>query len=406
MHLVAIVGRTVNMPLIRSAVFALALICSFNADAKPYLPSSDEQVLAKVPTRFDPYARALATLRVQLTAAPQNLDAAVAYARAALKIGHARSDPRYYGYAEAALGPWWAMDDAAQPVLLLRATIHQFFHAFDLARADLDRALKRNPGDAQARLIRATVQQVQGHPELALADCEQLKQQVEALIATACAASASSLMGHAVRAEALLGFVLDQSRPGATDARLWAETLQAEIAERLGQVEQAKVAYQRALVTMDALGVTDAYLLAAWADFSIAQKQNEPVIVRLKNQTDIDNLLLRLALAEQAEGKSSADLAQHREMLEARFMAARQRGEAVHLREEAMYQLYLVNDVASALRLSQQDWQVQREPLDALILLNAAKASRRVDAAKPVLDWISATAIEDQRLSRAAGELK
>jgi len=391
---------------IRLALFALVLLCSFTATANPYIPQRDDLVLAKVPTRFDPDARALATLRAQLTASPKDLNAAVAYAQAALKIGHARSDPRYYGYAEAALGPWWGLDNAPQQVLVLRATIHQFFHAFDLARVDLDRALLRNPSDVQARLIRATVLQVQGQAELALADCEQLKQQVEPLVAITCAASASSLMGRAVRADALLGFVLEQSKPDATDARLWAETLRAEIAERLGHDELAQTGYQRALETMDALKITDAYLLAAWADFAIEQKQPQAVIDRLKNQTDIDNLLLRLALAEQAKGSDGAELSRHRNMLEARFAAARQRGEAVHLREEAMYQLYLAKHASSALRLAQQDWQIQREPLDALILLRAAKSSQQVDAAKPVIEWIAKTGIEDQRLSRAAGALK
>ena len=402
----ATLGRTISMLMTRLAIFTLSLLCSFTALAKPYVPQREDLVLAKVPTRFDPDARALATLRGQLTAAPRDLNVAVAYAQAALKIGHARSDPRYYGYAEAALGPWWSLESAPPQVLVLRATIRQFFHAFDLARSDLDRALQGNPGNVQARLIRATVLQVQGHPEMALADCEQLKQQVEPLIATACAASASSLMGNAVRADALLGFVLDQSKPGVTDARLWAETLQAEIAERLGHDEQAKAAYQRALATMDALGVTDAYLLAAWADFAIARNQAGAVIDRLKNQTDIDNLLLRLALAEQLKGNDSAELSKHRDMLEARFAAARQRGEAVHLREEAMYQLYLVKDAVAAMKLAQQDWQVQREPLDALVLLRAGRSVPQADAVKPVLDWMAKTRIEDQRLSRAAGEQK
>ena len=390
----------------RAAACVLALLCSCSAFAAPYVPQGDDVVLARVPTRLDPDARALAALRSQLTASPQDLSAAVAYAQAALKLGHARSDPRYYGYAEAALGPWWTVADAPQQVLVLRATIRQFFHAFELAQADLDRALARNPRDVQARLIRATVQQVQGHPQQALADCEQLAGQVEPLIATTCAASASSLMGRATRADALLGFVLDQSAAAPSDSRLWAETLRAEIAERLAHTAIAQAAYQQALATMDALGTTDAYLLAAWSDFAIAMGQNDAVIARLKNLTDIDNLLLRLAIAEQTAGGGADELARHRQMLEARFAAARQRGEAVHLREEALYHLRLAADAAGALNLAQENWKVQREPLDALILLESAKAARQPDAAAPVVDWMHTTGIEDQRLQRVAGELK
>lgn len=394
------------MVIIRIAFFAFALLCNFTASASPYIPSGDDTVLARVPTRLDPDARALGALRQQLTTSPQDLKAAVAYAQEALKIGHARSDPRYYGYAEAALGPWWALRDAPQQVLVLRATIHQFFHAFDLARTDLDRALLLNPGDAQARLIRATVQQVQGYPDLALADCEQLTTQVETLISTACASSASSLMGRASRADALLIYVLEQSKPNATDARLWAETLRAEIAERRGHDADARIAYQRALATMDALGVTDAYLLAAWADFAIAEKQSEAVVERLKNLTDIDNLLLRLALAEQSTGGHNETLKLHKKMLNERFAAARQRGDAVHLREEAMYHLYLVSDPLGALSLAQGNWKTQREPIDALVLLKAAQAAHQPDAATPVRNWMRQTSIEDQRLTLVIGALK
>lgn len=391
---------------IRLVIFATALLANFSAWASPYIPPDEGIVLARVPTRLDPDVRALSVLRKQLTGAPQDLNAAVAYAREALKVGHARSDPRYYGYAEAALSPWWVVEDAPQQVLVLRASIHQFFHAFDLALTDLDRALKRNPDDAQARLIRATVYQVKGYPEKALADCRQLPHQTDALISTVCASSASSLMGNAARADAVLGYLLDQSKYVPSDNRLWAETLRAEIAERLGRTNDAIAAYQRALQTMDELSVTDAYLLADWADFAIKQGQSVSVIERLRNLTDIDNLLLRLALAEQAMGNLSEKVALHKKMLGERFAAARQRGDAVHLREEAMYRLYLLSDPAGALALAEQNWKAQREPIDALILLQAAKAAHQPDAATPVREWMRETRIEDQRLAIGTGALK
>lgn len=391
---------------IPSAILSVGLILSFNAYSATYVPGSDAEVLAKVPTRLDPEVRALSALRQQLSQDSRNLELATAYAEEALKIGHARSDPRYYGYAEAALSPWWATSDAPQRVLVLRATIHQFFHAFDAARSDLDRALEKNPGDAQARLIRATVLQVQGHPDRALADCEQLGQQVETLISTTCASSASSLMGRAKRADALLGFVLDQSKSRATDNRLWAETLRAEIAERTGRTADAKAAYQRALATMDMLGLTDAYLLAAWADFAIRQGQSDIVIERLKSLTDIDNLLLRLTMAEHAMGKQDQTFVQHKSMLDARFAAARQRDDAVHLREEAIYKLHLNSDPSGGLNLAMQNWTTQREPIDALILVETAQAMHRPDATLPVREWMRNTGIEDVRLNAVIGAVR
>jgi hypothetical protein len=390
---------------IRILFFAAVLCASANVSAKSYLPADDNTVLAQVATRADPQVRELAALRHELVARSQDLSLAAAYARKAITLGHQRSDPRYYGYAQAALQPWWALPEPPTEVLILRASIRQFFHAFDPARADLDLALTRNPADAQARLIRATVEQVQGNPKDALHDCEQLSGRVPVLISTACSASAASLIGRASKSDALLGFVLDQSPQTSSADRLWAETLLAEIAERLGHDTEAALAFQRALKTMDQSGAIDAYLLAAYADFAIAQGQADAVISRLNHLTDIDNLLLRLALAEQAAGHTS-DLTRHRQMLEDRFAAARQRGDAVHLREEAIYQLHIVADPQHALALAQQNWRSQREPLDALILLQACVATRQKGAATPVLDWMQQTALEDHRLQALAGLLK
>ena len=393
------------MLLLRGFLILMALTGCGSALAASYVPPSDDTVLAKVLTQRDPSARALAALRQKISASPNDVANATAYAEAAIKIGHARADPRYYGYAEAALAPWWASDDAPQTVLVLRATIRQFFHAFDQARADLDRALAHNPQDAQARLIRATVLQVQGYPQQALADCEQLAGKVESLLSTSCAASAASLMGRAKRSQALLDYVLEQSSKLPSEARLWAETLQAEIAERLGDTAGADAAYARALTTMQAQGSTDAYLLAAWADFAIAHGKSTDVVARLSDLTDIDNLLLRLTLAEKVSGANHTAYENHRAMLDARFAAARQRGEAVHLREEAMFQLDIVGNATRALELAQADWAVQREPLDALTLLRAAHAAHQPDAAAPVLEWIKTTGLEDQRLTAVAGAL-
>ncbi|MCX7136590.1 MAG: hypothetical protein NTW47_08100 [Proteobacteria bacterium] len=48
---------------------------------------------------------------------------------------------------------------------------------------------------------------------------------------------------------------------------------------------------------------------------------------------------------------------------------------------------------------------MQKEPRDARVLLEAAVALRRPEAAQPVLDWMGQTRIDDWYLQRLADQL-
>ena len=100
--------------------------------------------------------------------------AAVALANAYYQISRSEGDPRYLGYAQAALAPWWKDPEAPTAVLVSRATILQSNHEFDRALADLDRAIAREPKNGRALLVRSTVLTVQGKYAEARADCPKL----------------------------------------------------------------------------------------------------------------------------------------------------------------------------------------------------------------------------------------
>ena len=78
----------------------------------------------------------------------------------------------------------------------------------------------------------------------------------------------------------------------------------------------------------------------------------------------------------------------------------------MHQQEEARFALHIQNDPKAALRLAQANWQVQLEPRDAQIFLEAALAARDPAAAKPVLRWLAESGIEDKRLRSLAQQLK
>ncbi len=207
-----------------------------------------------------------------------------------------------------------------------------------------------------------------------------------------------SLTGHAPLALRAVGISLAQNAAEAKaepSIAVWTITLEAETAERLGD-PKAEQYYRDAL----AIDATDPYLLGAWSDWLLDHDRPREVIALLADRTRIDPLLLRLALAEQMTG--SASMVPHVTDLAARFEASRLRGDTVHRREEARFALYLQHQPRRALDLARANWDVQREPADARILLEAALAAGLPNAANPVRAWLHENDVEALRLAGLA----
>jgi tetratricopeptide (TPR) repeat protein len=379
----------------RLSVLLLAL-CASATDAKPYVPQDDAIVLERLPEKSDPALRELKRMRAVLGGAPRNLDVAAAVARRAIEASRATGDPRFLGQAQAALAPWWSASDAPSVVVLLRATIRQNQHDFDGALADLDRLLKASPRAAQARLTRATVLTVVGRFAAARADCVELARVASPLIVAGCLAAPESLSGSADRAYAELLRALDH--PGTDVGTIeWALTLAAEIAQRLGDAVAAEQHFRAAL----SLDPHDAYLKGAYADFLLDAGRPRDVLPLLADDLRNDGLLLRLVLAEGRLPDQRDAFIAHRAEMAARFDAARRRGDSLHRREEARFRLGVEGDVARALQLAQDNWNVQREPADLRILADAAKAANDAAALRIVTAWISTTRLEDKSVTAA-----
>jgi predicted Zn-dependent protease len=221
-----------------------------------------------------------------------------------------------------------------------------------------------------------------------LESCAELAGGVEILVEAACAASAYGLAGRARDAYRLLQEGRRRS-PGAEPVlQVWAQTILGELAEQLGYVAAAEKHFRDAL----SLARRDPYLLGAYADFLLDQDRPDEVVELLEDESRIDPLLLRLALAERRLG--AATLGEHLALLQDRFDAARRRGDSVHLREEARFTLHLLDRPDEALELARRNWATQREPADARVLLEAASAASQPAAAQPVLDWLGRTRLE------------
>lgn len=362
----------------------------------PYVPSDDAQVLERARiAKSGPLSRELKLLRAQLSRDPANLGLALQLAQRYVAAMRSTSDPRYLGYAEAALMPWWKLAQPPAAVLIMRATLRQSSHDFTGALADLDAALAIDPRNAQGWLTKATILSVQARYREAVQSCSQLAAVAGELVTVACLAQTGSLAGQARDAYRALAAVLERYPQLRGADRAWIDTLLGEIAERLGRSVAAQVHFEQALAADG-----DAYVKAAYADFLLDQGRAKEVIAMLANEAAADGLLLRLALAEQTTGDSQA--AVHILVLQQRFDAARLRGDTVHQREEARFVLHLRHDPPRALALARANWEVQREPADARVLLEAAQAASDGAAAAPALAWMRDNHVEDVRLQPLA----
>jgi Tfp pilus assembly protein PilF len=380
---------------------ALLGLAAMPAQAAPRVPFHDREVLERLPLRpRDPAAAELRGLRAAAAAAPADPAAAAPLARRYFALAMSEGDPRYVGYAQAALAPWAGANAAAAELLVLRALLRQYRHDFEGALADLALAVQRDPQNEEAHAWRAAIHMVRADYPAAALECAALAPLTEELQATGCSAYVEATTGRTRAAYARLFGALERAPQAGATARLWANTRLAEMSARLGDAAAAERHFKSAL----ALGLNDNFLLAAYADFLLEQRQPREVVALLKDWTRSDTLLLRLALAERDLGLPEA--ARHARILGERFAAEAQRAERLHLAEEARYLLELRGDAEAALAAAAENWKSQREPRDALILLEAARAARNPAAAAPALEWLARTGFEHARMRRLAAELR
>jgi Tfp pilus assembly protein PilF len=358
-------------------------------------------VLERLPVRpGDPVARELRSLRAQLAQDPRDEDTALALAGRYFELANEQGDPRYVGYAQAALAPWWDLPDPPQELRVMRAMLKQYSHDFAGAMVDLEAATRTDPDDGLAWSWRAAIHMVQADYAAARADCEGLRRSASELGYVGCVAYLDGTTGHAAAAHQALTQALARARNASPAEKVWVQTRLAELAQRMGDAGIAERHFKAAFEQ----NVTDQYLLGAWSDFLLDHGRAAEVVPLLRDWTRSDILLLRLALGEHALGLP--DAREHIAALKARFDAAALRGDKLHQQEEARFNLYLLGDQARALALAQDNWKLQREPRDARILLEAALALKDPQAGREALEWLERSGHEDPLLRDEAAKLK
>ncbi len=383
----------------RCAVAALVLLSSTGWSA-PRVPASDDEVLERLPSRRNSgEVRELERLRERVRATPTDPVPAGALAQAYFDLAMAEGDPRYVGYAEGVLAGWRGKRDAPAEILLLQGLLRQYRHDFEGALGLLEQASERAPGLAEPTAWRAAILLVRADYPAALAACRKLETTASELLATGCRTSVEAMTGHAVPAYKALAAALARHPGQAPGLRLWAETRLAEFSARAGFGRQAEVHFRAALN----YGLTDNYLMAAYADFLLAQNRPAEALALLKGRERSDTLLLRIALAEKEVRTPTA--ASKAQTLGERFHESALRGERLHLAEESRYLLALRGDAEGALKAAVENWAAQREPRDAEVLLESALAARKPAAAAGVVEWLKRSGYEDSHLRGLAEAL-
>jgi tetratricopeptide (TPR) repeat protein len=362
----------------------LALLANGAAWPAPHTPGSDAVVLAELPVG----ARHESAPARELTRS--RLDIALPLAQFYVSRSRATGDLRYLGYAEAMLQPWLRQSPVPSAVRVLEATILQSRHAFGAALEQLDLALQAQPDNAQAWLTRATVLRVLGRYAEAMASCAHLAAQADPAVTALCQQSLAGLTGNLRSAYSAVASLPQHGL--ALEARAWRYCELGEMAERLGEDEAAEHWFT------DGLQLTpeDVYMRAAYADLLLRHQRAAETLKLLAGYESMEPLLLRVVIAQRLLGDSHG--AQDGSRLSGAFAIEQQRGEAVHRREQARFLLDVEQRPEAALFTAQQNWGVQREPDDVLILLRSAQAAHRAEAASTALQFIQQQRLEDVRL--------
>jgi tetratricopeptide (TPR) repeat protein len=354
-------------------------------------PTSDSQVIEVLPAVAGDRAEER-RLRREWAANPGDASLAVPLSRRYLEQARAEGDPRRAGLALAALKAWPDANKAPDDVLLMVATIEQYLHEFDQAAAHLEHLVKRQPVDAQGWLTLATVRRVQGRYADSDRACEALMSANAALHSQACKAENAGLRGQF---DAAIDTLARLARTPHLDAgtRNWLLTTLAETQARAGQFDRAEASYRAALASRD-----DGYTLVSLADFLLQRRRAADVLALLKTQPRNDAVLLRLAIA--GAMANSPDAARDVREMRERIRLANQRPEArtAHAREQAMFALWVDASPGRALQLARANVKHQREPLDILVLAQAAHASGQAGAVAEIDSLRKEMGLHDHRL--------
>lgn len=381
-----------------AAVFVLmiALLASTKASAAvvAYRPSNSSSVVLTLAN--NDVESALARLRAASENSPNDAERLVEYIRKLMSAGAATGNERYYGFAEAALER--APQSIAQQLQLLRAQLLQHRHAFKESESVLTRLIELEPRNADALLMRAQVRMHLHDPAAAMRDCAKLQLTTDLLTSATCSAQARTALNgdqaEAQRAYSLLTLLL-KSEGGPNSTRSWSAGVAAELAARLGHTDDATTWFRTAYE----LDGGNHFARLSYADWLLELgKRADAAAVASTGTSSADKLRLVLANGR----RDSADALQ----LQLSWREAAERGERTHLRDQARFELTVLQDPVRAHATALDNFQDQREIEDALLLASTSFSRHDRRTLELVKAWKHERNHFDLRLDRYLANAK
>ncbi len=372
--------------ILRTAIILAGVSWGF---AEPFVPRSADMVIDRVRSpQLSAAAKEIRALENQLAGAPKNLPAALKLAGRLIEAGREEADSRRLSRAQAVLAPWLVQERIPVEAIFLRATIRQSLHEFDSSLTDLDLVIRREPAHTGAWLTRTMISCVRADFIGARASAANLIRCGDEYLAITAAANIASLTGESANALRRMEELVRRNPDAPSKVRAWALTLLGETAARRGEAARAEGFFRDAL----ALAPRDPYVLGGLADLLLDDGRPAEAASLLENFKDIDSLLLRHA--EASPGNRSEAV----KILTRHIEINRACGVRVHLREEARICLRLLDQPARALALARENWAIQKEPADARVLLEAARATRDKNTEDELRTALQKQGLEDVSL--------
>jgi tetratricopeptide (TPR) repeat protein len=289
--------------------------------------------------------------------------------------------------------------------------VKQGFHDFQDGLQDINRAIALEPGRAEFWSWRFALHLLLADMAAAQKDIDEMGRLFGAEEAQIYRAVLFYRTGQPVPAVSLLSQAIRSANYQDASSQDWIGFHLGEAHRVAGQPDRAlavwgqrlKASPQSHLIRLslaDLLNQQGQYRQAK----NVATSTADSTSALTRAATMTDALLMQAVLA--CRGLKDPEEARLASQLEARLRSQTLRQEALIERPKLIYQIAYGRDLKAGLALSIDNWQLQKEPPDALLFVQAALALGQARAAEPVVNWVEKTGYTDPELTQMLAQLK
>lgn len=392
--------RTRFAPVLRGLLIAGVALIPLAGYSQTFTPPDDSFIVEELPS---PVVKLSRQLQQERSAQNETLttEELLQQATRSYRIAVTDRSPRAYGRTLSLLQSWPEGEDKPAQYHILKAAVLQHNHEFTQAVRQLDQALSLEPDNAQAMLIKAQIGLVTGDYAMARRNCGALRPLVQPSIHLNCQVQIDGVTGNASDALNAVERSLNDDRSPGYENRVELLLSAAVITHHLGQESRASRLYLQVLQQAP----MNYYALTRYGDLLLESGRPGRLVTLLDAYPeDAMNTELRILLAEALQdidsSAASARAEQLKEALHEEFSTALRRGEALPHKSYARFSLNLLDRPRQALEAAKENWTLQREPSDTVLLARAALEAGDHGTLQEVRRWVEDTGLESRQLER------